>query len=72
MLSGDPPDQEAVRVVGQVIPHQGVEQVLVGTEVGDRDGDELAVAGRRGVHGGAAQPRFRVCADEGRGHQQRG
>jgi len=72
VLTGDPGGQDAVRVIGQVVPDQGVEQVIVGTEVGDGNRDELTVAGRSGVHGSAAQPWILVGTDQRCGDQQHG
>ena len=42
-------------MVGKVVAHEGIQQVLVLIAMGDGHGDELAVTGRCGVRCGAAQ-----------------
>jgi len=72
VLGGDPRGQDAVRVVSHVVPNQGVEQVIVGTEMSDGDRDELTVAGCCGLRGGSTQPWALIGGDQGRGDQQHG
>ena len=54
-VRGDPGDQDAGRVVGQVVAGEGVDELDVARDVGDRDRDDLAVTSRPRDRGGASE-----------------
>jgi hypothetical protein len=63
-----PGRQQAVRVVGEVVGDQCVEQVVVAVEQGGGEGDQLPVPSGTGAPGGARQRRG-VTGQDGRHHQ---
>jgi len=70
VLSGDPSREDVVGVVGQVVPNQRVEQILVAANVSGGEGDELAVPGGRGVLGCPGEELIGLVGDQRRGHEQ--
>ena len=68
-VGGDPGDQDAGGVVGQVVTGEGVDEIDVAGDVGGGDGDDLAVAGRLGHCGGALEQDGRIRREECGGDQ---
>ena len=56
-------------MVGEVVAGEGVDEVGVARDVGDGDGDDLAVAGRRRDGGGASEQVGRIRREERGGDQ---
>ena len=68
-LGADPGDQDARRVIAEVIASEGVDEIGVARDVGGGNGDDLAVSGRRGPRGGAVEQVGRIRREQRRGDQ---
>lgn len=69
--AGDPRDEHAVGVLGEVVAGERVDEVAITTEMGARDGHGLALARGRGDAPGPGEERTGVGSEQ-RGHDERG
>ena len=56
-------------MVGEVVASERVDEVGVSRHMGDGDGDDLSVAGRRGHPRGVSEQIGRIRREQGSGHQ---
>ena len=70
-MGADPGDEDARRVVAEVIASKGVDEIDVAGDVGGGNGDDLAVPGRRGPRGGALKQGGRIRREQRSGDQGR-
>ena len=68
-MAADPGDQDARRIIGEVIAGKGVDEIDVAGDVGGGNGDDLAVSGRRGLRGGALKQVGRIRREQCSGYQ---
>ncbi len=70
-VGGDPGDENAGGVVGEVVAGERVDEVGVAGDMGGGDRDDLAVAGRRRHRRGVVEQIGRIRREQGSGHQGR-
>jgi hypothetical protein len=70
VVARDPGREQVVGVLGQVIPHEGVEELLVAAESGVGEGHELTVTDRDRVPARSRED-VGVLGEHRRRHEQR-